>query len=203
MSPFLQRKVTGSPWATPSPASLAAPQAPSSHSAPRGPPATHSGIRQQWTRGITAALPPTCDLPPLNTWKTTILLVVTEPGRWRRGRKKGLLNPAGASVLALGLGQGRKSHLHGRQRAWRDTAASRFGTWGRPGACSEACCHKGRKHGGVAKAVGVNPQPTRCSWFAREMLPAAEGWQIKQRECRPRPQEGSYRAHTVACPEEV
>lgn len=137
-------------------------------------------------------LPPTRDLFLTHGNDNTVS--ATEPGRWRSGRKKGLLNPTGASVLALGLGQGRKSHLHGRQRAWRDTASS-FG------ACSEAWCHKGSQQGWRGQAHGCEPQPTWRAWFAQEVLPAAEGWQMKQRECRSRPQEGSYRAHIVAWPE--
>lgn len=73
-------------------------------------------------------------------------------------QEEGLLNPAlGASVLALGLGQGRKSHLHGRQRAWRDTAASRFGTWGQARCVLEHAVIRGANTVVWPRAVGVNP----------------------------------------------
>lgn len=97
-------------------------------------------------------------------------------------------------MLALGLGQGRKSHLHGRQRAWRTQLPALAHAW-KHGVIREA------SKAGVAKPTDVNPQPTWCARFAQEVLPAAEGWQMKQRECRSRPQEGSYCAHVVAWPE--
>lgn len=97
-------------------------------------------------------------------------------------------------MLALGLGQGRKSHLHGRQRAWRDTASS-FG------ACSEAWCHKGSQQGWHGQAHGCEPPAhmvrlvcSRGAASSRSLANEAERVQVTA-------QEGSHRAHTVAWPE--
>lgn len=75
----------------------------------------------------------------------------------------------------------------GRDRAGKATSTGGSG----PGGTQLPALAHARKHGvireaskaGMAKPTAVNPQPTWRAWFAQEVLPAAESWQMKQREC--------------------